>query len=258
MKENFAIVSIICIISIVIISGRRYNINLQDSNLNEQLLNIEEVPKEEKIKYKVSTYITSKMKEEAKLCVPIICWAYGFDPEYLFSECDNIAIIRIMCIDKMTMKPKSYGSTYGKALINNTIRGNLKEGDIITFSKNGGIIDLESLENETNQKYEIPTGKENIPKNEVYFNVILEDDYNIEEGKTYLAYLKYDQTTHSYMIIGQGYGLRELEIKKEDYISKIDIDFNNTKLIKNENVHEYSNIEFTYLQEYIDKYIKTN
>jgi len=60
------------------------------------------------------------------------------------------------------------------------------------------------------------------------------------------------------MIIGQGYGLRELEIKKEDYISKIDIDFNNTKLIKNENVHEYSNIEFTYLQEYIDKYIKTN
>jgi len=149
MKENFAIVSIICIISIVIISGIRYNINLQDSNLNEQLLNIEEVPKEEKIKYKVSTYITSKMKEEAKLCVPIICWAYGFDPEYLFSECDNIAIIRIMCIDKMTMKPKSYGSTYGKALINNTIRGNLKEGDIITFSKNGGIIDLESLENET-------------------------------------------------------------------------------------------------------------
>ena len=51
MKENFAIVSIICIISIVIISGIRYNINLQDSNLNEQLLNIEEVPKEEKIKY---------------------------------------------------------------------------------------------------------------------------------------------------------------------------------------------------------------
>lgn len=255
MKNNIRIITIFCIVVIVIITGSIYNTNIKN-NINIDKLNVEEAQKEDKIKYKVSSYITPEIKESAIKQVPIICWAYGFDPEYLYNECDNIAIIRTISIDEMTTKPIAYGMTYGKALINNVIYGDLKEEDIITFSKTGGIIDLETLEG-NNQKYAIPEGKENTPKNEIYFNIVLEDDYNIEEGKTYLVYLKYIEKLASYQIIGIGRGIRELDIPQEkEYIEKIDIDFSNTKIIKNDNVNEVRDISFNNVQEYIDKYIK--
>lgn len=184
------------------------------------------------------------MKNNAIRSTPTICWATDFDTESLFNMCDNIAIIRVISVDKMEMKPLSFGTTYGKVIINNVIYGDMTEGSIIEFGKSGGIIDVQTLEDETKQKHEIPKDMESFPKNKIYFNIVLEDDYSIEEGKTYLAYLRYVDEMGLYQIIGLGYGLRELDLPKEKYIEKVSIDYSNTRILNREGFQEFNNIYF--------------
>ena len=86
------------------------------------------------------------------------------------------------------------------------------------------------------------------PKSKIYFNLIREFDINIEEGKTYLVYLNYNENAGVYEILGLKYGLREINIPQErNNITLIDLDFGNIG-IKNNDTNEYEN-----LQEYIDK-----
>ena len=76
------------------------------------------------------------------------------------------------------------------------------------------------------------------------------NDPTIEEGKVYLAYLKYHEEYDSYEIIGLGKGFRELKINKVNTITNKPISIDNMT-IKNNYSGEYES-----LSEYINNYIK--
>ena len=76
------------------------------------------------------------------------------------------------------------------------------------------------------------------------------NDPIIEEGKVYLAYLKYHEKYDSYEIIGLGNGFRELNINKAKTITNEQISLNNMT-IKNNNTGEFES-----LTNYINNYIK--
>ena len=89
-----------------------------------------------------------------------------------------------------------------------------------------------------------------IDKENTYFNIKLEDDIEIEEGKTYLAYLHYIEKYDKYEIIGLGNGLREVNIEKQERIKEQEININELK-IKNNRTQEWES-----LKDYIDNYIR--
>ena len=156
----------------------------------------------------------------------------------------------------MDMNVSMLGMTFGKALINNSIYGTLKEGDVITYMKPGGYVDMETYNNaqpeaarenrlKVREMYGITT-----PLSEEYANLRVNKDINIEEGKTYLAYLTYNEKNKGYEIIGLEIGLREVQIPQEtEYVSVINLDFEKTNILNNE-TQEYEN-----LKEYIDNNI---
>lgn len=236
----FIIVFILSIINSNDIENINENIN-QESNILQDNVN-------QKEGYEVYSYITDDMRQKAEDVIPaILCYGRAFTPDYLNELSDHIAIIRVISIDEMDMSYSLFGMTKGKLLVNNSLKGDFNDGDIIKFGKIGGIIDAQTLIDV--QGEESSYTKEE-PKNEIYFNIIREFDINIEEGKTYLAYLGYNEKEDVYEIVGLKYGLRELYIPQEkDYISLKELDFNNIGL-KNNDTNEYEN-----LQEYIDKYI---
>ena len=127
------------------------------------------------------------------------------------------------------------------------VGGPLAEIFVINFGKLGGVVDAQTIANVRGNEYSF-TDEE--LKNNVCFNFIREYDINIEEGKTYLVYLNYNENAGVYEILGLKYGLREINIPQEkNNITLIDLDFGNIG-IKNNDTNEYEN-----LQEYIDKYI---
>ena len=73
----------------------------------------------------------------------------------------------------------------------------------------------------------------NTPLSEEYANLRVNKDINIEEGKTYLAYLTYNEKNKGYEIIGLEIGLREVQIPQEtEYVSVINLDFEKTNILK--------------------------
>ena len=85
---------------------------------------------------------------------------------------------------------------------------------------------------------------------QIYVNVHFENDPIIEEGKVYLAYLKYQEKYDSYEILGLGNGFRELNINKAKTVTNEPILLNKFK-IKNNNTGEFES-----LTDYINNYIK--
>lgn len=257
MKNNVRIIVMICLICLVVISGIKYNKNLKESSLKLQEASIEEKSKEEIIKYDISTYITPEMKKNAKKMTRIVCFANEYTPEFLMETCDAIAIIRVISHDKVDAERGLFEFTIGKALVNNRIYGNLEEDSVITYIKPGAYIDMETWNNaqpEAARDNRIRVREEmgiNTPLSEEYINTLLPDDIDIDIGKTYLAYLHYNEENNEYEIIGLGNGLREVDVNQETkYVSKIDIDLDDAQILNNV-TNEYES-----LKEYIDKYIK--
>ena len=159
----------------------------------------------------------------------------------------HIVVARVISIDEMDVSYSLFGMTKGKLLINNSLKGDFKSGQVVSFGKIGGIIDAQTIIDVQGEEYSYTNDE---PKSEIYFNLIREFDINVEEGKTYLLYLAYNEHEDVYEILGLKYGLREINIPQEkDTISLIDLDFSKLGL-KNNDTNEFEN-----LQEYIDKYI---
>ena len=236
----FIIVFILSIINSNDIENINANIN-QERNILQDNVNQKEC-------YEVYSYITDDMRQKAEDVIPaILCYGRAFTPDYLNELSDHIAIIRVISIDEMDASYGLFGITKGNLLVNNSLKGDFNDGDIIKFGKIGGIIDAQTLIDVQGEESSY-TNEE--PKNEIYFNIIREFDINIEEGKTYLVYLNYNENAGVYEILGLKYGLREINIPQErNNITLIDLDFGNIG-IKNNDTNEYEN-----LQEYIDKYI---
>lgn len=206
-------------------------------------------------KYKLSTYVTEEMKQKATQGSSILCFANAFTPEWLKENCTNIAVVRVISQDYID--PDGFLTyTFGTMLINNSIYGNLEEGKAVKYIKAGGYIDMETWNNaqpEASRDKRIETRKEQgitTPLSDEYMNIVYSDDIELEVGKTYLAYLAYNEKYNAYEMIGYKWGLMEINIpQEEEYVSKIDIDFENSNILNNE-TNEYESIK-----EYIEKYI---
>ena len=258
MKKKYILISFILALSLVaIILVIKFNTKTQNNTiLEESISNIDQVILEEIPKYEISTYVTNEIKEIATDSASVVCFKEPFTIESLKKLCTDIAIIRVISLDYMDMNVSMLGMTFGKALINNSIYGTLKEGDVITYMKPGGYVDMETYNNaqpEAARENRLMVRKMNgitTPLSEEYMNMRVNKDIDIEEGKTYLAYLTYNEKNKAYEIIGLEIGLREVQIPQEsEYVSVTNLDFEKTSILNNE-TQEYEN-----LKEYIDNNI---
>ena len=258
MKKKYILISFILALSLVaIILVIKLNTKTQNNTiLEESISDIDQVILEETPKYEISTYVTNEIKEIATDSASVVCFKEPFTIESLKKLCTDIAIIRVISLDYMNMDVSMFGMTFGKALINNSIYGTLKEGDVITYMKPGGYVDMETYNNaqpEAARENRLMVRKMNgitTPLSEEYMNMRVNKDIDIEEGKTYLAYLTYNEKNKAYEIIGLEIGLREVQIPQEDeYVSVTNLDFEKTNILNNQ-TQEYEN-----LKEYIDNNI---
>ncbi len=139
--------------------------------------------------------------------------------EELEDRSDCIIIGNVKSIDDVinySEKTKEYmmTSTIGTITINNIIKSNqiIGEDNEIPFIRVGGTISVAEYEKSLEPRQVIRQGINNMTQEEkenTYVKFSYENDVEIEEGKDYLIYLKYEQALDTYRIIGMEYGLKE-------------------------------------------------
>ena len=203
--------------------------------------------------YQTKTYITEEIKAKVQKCDVNLCLSEEYTPQKLLKDADEIVIASVISIDSSTAREGLFGMTRGKIVINNSLKGNFKTGDIIEYAKNGGIFTMaewESTQPEAaNAKRAYLRQKEglDLDLNDTYIEIGFDSDSEIEEGKTYLMYLKkYEQ---SYEIIGLDIGLREVNMPKVDSVTPNSLDVEKLQIKNNKTG------EFEPLEDYINTYI---
>ena len=96
--------------------------------------------------YQTSSYITEEMKAKVQKCDVNLCLSEEYTPEKLLKDADEIVIASVISIDSATAKEGLFGITRGKIVINNSLKGNFKTGDIVQYAKNGGIFTMAEWE----------------------------------------------------------------------------------------------------------------
>ena len=139
------------------------------------------------------------------------------DPDEVFENASHVAVITILSVDGSSNIDQRNGAyiypyTYGAASIQHVYKGELEEGQEITYVRMGGTIGwedyLKSLSENERQKVE-SLSKDNHPS---YVKEVFAHDIDIEAGKTYLAYMDNEDVSMegAYAIIGSQGGLREI------------------------------------------------
>ncbi len=214
----------------------------------------------QKNEYEITSYVTSEIKKNAKKNICSLGMIYEYTPEKMYELCTDIAIIKVISKDYMDPTASMLGMTYGKLLVNNTIFGNLSQGQIVKYEKPGGYIDLETynksrpIASQEKRKYlRREAGLPEDMSNE-YINILAETDIELEEGKTYLAYLTYNEYDKAYEIIGLGNGLREVDIPQESTnVKSTEVNTNLVK-IKNNETGKWENLNI-YVKENINVFL---
>lgn len=206
---------------------------------------------------KTSSYVTDQIKQKS-ISSEIIATTIEYTPEVMYDYASDIALVTILSLDSCDMDFFEFvPSTYGKLIVQSSIKGNLTNKEEIQYVKPGGYISAEEYEkydNEEaiNKREQLRGDKSN---NDTYYHVLLDDDIQIEEGKTYLAYFTYHKDKNVYEIIGLGNGLRETNITKDVGLSKAsDISIDNVQ-IKNNHDGQYESLQ-DYIKTAINPYQK--
>ena len=197
----------------------------------------------------IYTYVTDEMKKDSKYIDENKATAQiskVYTPKDLLELCDCIALITVESIEGASREYSSSTMTYGKVIVNNVILGDIKLGDEIEYLKPGGYITVAEYD-----KYEdgAEITEEQTGEETQYYNALLNGDIEIEVGKTYLAYLRYDNNEDKYEIIGLGNGLREINIPKENVVTSKEYDLDELKILNN------TTNEWESLKEYIENNI---
>lgn len=206
--------------------------------------------------YETYNYLSKDIEVSSGSVVPSASFVNNNTPEDMLNRADAVAIVSIISVDGInnTINP-AVGATYGKLVVNNVLYGDLKEKDTIEYIKSGAIMSLDDWEK--SQPEDARAKREEIRKEAGIDDTYLKTTYKafhyandpiVEDGKTYLAYLKYNSSVEKYEIMGRENGFRELNIAKQERVSAKDY---NTKefSIKNNISNEF---------EALDSYIKTN
>ena len=224
----------------------------------EEVLDIKAFVQDETQSYEAKSYITSEMKTNSKNCVTDLCLVQEFSPEKIGQDADDIALVTVISLDEADPNGSLVGSTNGTLMVNNVIKGELSNGQVINYTKPGGMMKMSEWEKTQpeaanakrkylREKSGLTTDTENM-----YINMLISGDIEIEAGKSYLAYLK-ENSKSQYEIIGLGNGLRELNVTQTNNIAATQ--FSNTSDLK---IKNNETGEFESLQAYIDTYINTD
>ncbi len=207
--------------------------------------------------YKIYSYITDKMKSDAKESKPVAMFRHEYTPEYMLELSDMVALVTIITIDGASTEYNNmFGMTYGSLLIEDIIAGDNIDKDVIEYIKPGGILTMSNWEktqpqaaNDKRNHLREQSGTE-IDKDNTYINIKLGNDIELEIGKTYLAYLNYNETFDKYEMVGLGNGLREVNIEQQiNSVKKRNIKNNSDLNIKNNTTGEW---------ESLNKYVSEN
>lgn len=178
---------------------------------------------EDKLVLSTSTYITEEMKDEVMESRLQPSFAAGFDNmDLLYENCSDIVLAGVVSLDGAdTIYPDGtksvFGYTYGKFVVYDVLKGDLSVGNIYDYTRNGGIITqaqfdatrpAASLEKAERLREENGFDEDLTTQ---YINTVVDGDINIEAGKTYLIYLKADES-NTFDIKGFMYGLREVSL----------------------------------------------
>ena len=147
MKGKYFISICVSLVFIIVFSSFTFSKieEKTDANLVQKNNMLQENLKEEE-GYKIYSYITDEMKEKAQDIIPaILCYDRAFTPEYLNDISSHIIVARVISIDEMDASYGLFGITKGNLLVNNSLKGDFNDGDIIKFGKIGGIIDAQTL-----------------------------------------------------------------------------------------------------------------
>lgn len=192
-----------------------------------------------------SSYVTDKMKQNS-ISSEMIATTIEYTPKVMYDYASDIALVTIISLDSCDMDFFEFvPSTYGKLIVQSTIKGNLADKKELQYVKPGGYISAKEFEKydeeEAVEKREHLRG--NMKNDDTYYHVLLDDDIQIEEGKTYLAYFTYHKDKNVYEIIGLGNGLRETNISKEIGLSKSTPIHMNDVQIKNNHDGQYQSLQ---------------
>ena len=161
------------------------------------------------------------------------------DINVLKEMAEDIVIAKVSKIDGGTnyneyFKMYSSVNTIGEIEIEKSIKGELKEGQIVPFIRLGGIVETSEYVKGLNEKRkrlleEAEQKGEETMLDYKYVKEIKSGDIEIEKGKTYLMFICYDPYNERYEIFGDQYGLREYD--------------ENTNSVLNNDTNEYEKIE---------------
>lgn len=203
----------------------------------------------EEIFYDTHNYLSDEIRSSAEQTIPSASFVNDNSPSTMLDGSDAVAIISIISVDGVNNKINpAVGASYGKLVINNVLYGDLTSGDTIEYIKSGAIMSM--AEWEEAQPEDARRKREEIRKEagiddsyltETYGQFHYANDPIVEEGKTYLAYLKYNKSVEKYEIIGRENGLRELNIKKQEKVSSKSYEMQNYT-IKNNITKEYESL----------------
>ena len=219
------------------------------SNLNDNKI---DTTKE----YEVTSYITQDVIDNMQDCSVDLCLEEGYTPENLKEQADDIVIGSVISLDEGDPEVGLFGVTTGKLLINETLRGDLQKGQVIEYMKNGGVMNMAEWEDtqpvnaNLKRAYLRNQAGVDIDLENTYINILISDDIEIEEGYTYLIYLK--ENNGKYEIIGLDIGLRKINVNYASKLRAQNYDMSTLQVMNNETG------EFESLQEYINTYINNS
>ena len=219
------------------------------SNLNDNKI---DTTKE----YEVTSYITQDVIDNMQDCSVDLCLEEGYTPENLKEQADDIVIGSVISLDEGDPEVGLFGVTTGKLLINETLRGDLQKGQVIEYMKNGGVMNMAEWEDtqpvnaNLKRAYLRNQAGVDIDLENTYINILISDDIEIEEGYTYLIYLK--ENNGKYEIIGLDIGLRKINVNYASKLRAQNYDMSTLQVMNNKTG------EFESLQEYINTYINNS
>ncbi len=236
-KYICGLVSIMMIIGIfgVIIYANSLKLN-EDSIQEDKMYSYANISNNDNIKVKV---IDEKDIYTMRYTMNISSTVDISDINQLKELANDIVIAKVTRIDgginyNKALKMYSSVNTIGEIEIIESIKGELKENQVVPFIRLGGIIETSEYVKGLNEKrkrliYEAEERGEETMLDYKYIKDIRVGDIEIEEGNIYLMFINYDPYNERYEIFGDQYGLREYDI--------------NTKMVLNNDTGEYETIE---------------
>lgn len=189
------------------------------------------------------------------------CFAYDLSDSKIRNEYSDFIILgKVISLDGGTnYNPKANEytliSTVGKVEVQKVIKGNINNNTVIPFIRSGGIISFSQyekglLDSEKEKIASLTKDLKEEDKPNKFVKHKFYEDIEIENGKTYLMYLKYNEDYDKYNILFFEHGLNELQIEN-DNLKTMNMELQNENTLDNMMVKNNRTGNFVSISNYI-------